>query len=386
MGNERAKNDATLTKVGDIYQYLIALRDCFELNESEVLQIEVNGDVSVLSNINGGFQKEVKHHLINKKLSDRDIDFWKTLANWYDEYDRIKNFSDLILSTTAKIDKDSSFYNWNSLSSDDKLDTIKKIGAPVKESEIKFREQFNRIFNDTLDKQRLLKILEKFRIESACATIAGVSKIFDKYISNIPKQNRDPYIGALLGRILIQVKDPPHKWEVTRELFEQITQEVSPSYIKPGVVPLPDDYAKTEVPQVQIGVLQQKRFVEAIREIDYDKVIPEAISDYWKTDLTIARYFRNNPVYLKDLDEYEDSLGKKLFYSKSNSELEADGLSFSDKKKISKRLYNDVMMWSAEDFGSIISNKDYFQHGVIHNIVDEGNFAWKIEEDDNEHK
>lgn len=41
----RAVNDATLTKAGDIYQYLNALRDCFELNDGETLQIEINGDV-----------------------------------------------------------------------------------------------------------------------------------------------------------------------------------------------------------------------------------------------------------------------------------------------------------------------------------------------------
>ena len=36
----RAVNDATLQKAGDIYQYLIALRDCFELNDGDTLQIE----------------------------------------------------------------------------------------------------------------------------------------------------------------------------------------------------------------------------------------------------------------------------------------------------------------------------------------------------------
>lgn len=33
----KAVNDATLSKVGDIYQYLIALRDCFELDSDDIL-------------------------------------------------------------------------------------------------------------------------------------------------------------------------------------------------------------------------------------------------------------------------------------------------------------------------------------------------------------
>ena len=32
----RAVNDATLQKSGDIYQYLIALKDCFDLAEKNV--------------------------------------------------------------------------------------------------------------------------------------------------------------------------------------------------------------------------------------------------------------------------------------------------------------------------------------------------------------
>ena len=106
----RAVNDATLTKAGDIYQYLNALRDCFELNDGETLQIEINGDVSIINNTGGLFQREVKHHFSETFLSDRDVDFWKTLANWYVDYERVKNFSHYILSTTAKIAKESPFY------------------------------------------------------------------------------------------------------------------------------------------------------------------------------------------------------------------------------------------------------------------------------------
>ena len=82
----RAVNDATLQKAGDIYQYLIALRDCFELNDGDTLQIETNGDVSIINDVGGRFQREVKHHFGNTSISDRDIDFWKTLANFCKEY------------------------------------------------------------------------------------------------------------------------------------------------------------------------------------------------------------------------------------------------------------------------------------------------------------
>lgn len=56
----RAVNDATLQKVGDMYQYLIALRDCFELNNGDTLQIETNGDVSIINDVGGSLSERSK--------------------------------------------------------------------------------------------------------------------------------------------------------------------------------------------------------------------------------------------------------------------------------------------------------------------------------------
>ena len=170
----RAVNDATLQKSGDIYQYLIALRDCFELNDGDILQIETNGDVSIINDLGGRFQREVKHHFGNKSISDRDIDFWKTLANWYVDYERVKNFSNYILSTTATIQNDSSFYSWNRIGKIEKLKRLKDIGAISKENEKTFRNQYNRIFGESYDENRLLEILDKFTIEAAKTTIDGM--------------------------------------------------------------------------------------------------------------------------------------------------------------------------------------------------------------------
>lgn len=58
----KAVNDATLQKAGDIYQYLITLRDYFDLEVGDTLQIETNGDVSIIDDMGGRFQKEVKHY------------------------------------------------------------------------------------------------------------------------------------------------------------------------------------------------------------------------------------------------------------------------------------------------------------------------------------
>ena len=381
---DTAINDATLKQAGTIYQYLIALRDCYELEEGEILQIEVNGDVSIINNERGKFQKEIKHHFVDKNLSDRDEEFWKTLANWYAEYERVKRFSKFILSTSASVSDNSPFFGWNGFDKYKKLKRIAEIGTEHKEREETFRKQYNRIFNNSYDEEQLLDILDKFDIKSAQTSIEGISQEFEKYIGHIPNRNRDGYIGALLGEILIRVKNPPHKWEVTKQEFNSILQRVTPSYMKEGVVPLPNSYAVAQVPEDEVSELEQKKFVKAIREINHERMITDAISDYWKTDITIAEYFQNNFMYLDSLEQYKTDLKSRMHYAKSNSEIDAENMDENEQIKISQHLYNDIMLWKADDFGSIIRNQDFFQHGVIHNIVDETEFNWKVGEE-NEH-
>lgn len=381
----RAVNDATLQKAGDIYQYLIALKDCFDLSDGDTLQIETNGDVSIINDMGGRFQKEVKHHFGKNFISDRDIDFWKTLANWYVDYERVKGFSNYILSTTSSIKDSSPFYNWNNITKFEKLNRLKSIGAASKGKEKEFRSQYNRIFGDFYDENHLLEILDKFTIEAAKNSIVGISNEFSKYVGHIPSENRDSYIGALLGEILIRVKNPPHKWEVTKPAFDEILQAQTVAYGTKGTAPLPNEYAKAKLPADKITTLEQKKFVASIREIKYEKMVPSAMSDYWKADLTVAKYFRDNLMYLESLDAYTEDLSAKLQYSKANSDLNAEGTTEQEQIRISKQLYNDVMVWDANDFGSIIRNQGYFQRGIIHNIVDETDFKWKVGEEKDEH-
>ena len=44
-------------------------------------------------------------------------------------------------------------------------------------------------------------------------------------------------------------------------------------------------------------------------------MIPNAMSDYWKADLTVAKYFRDNLMYLESLESYMEDLSAKMQYS-----------------------------------------------------------------------
>ena len=379
-------NDATKQQAGTIYQYLIALKDCFELDDESVLEIENKGDVTVINCNKGVFQKEVKHHFERTTLSDRNVDLWKTLANWYEEYDKSIQFKHYVLHTTSIILDNSSFAKWDKLSKEEKLEKIKGIGKKKKGKEKKFREQYIRIFGEKCDEEKLIDILDKFTIAPAQTTLPGISKVFSKYIGYIPINNRDYFIGALLGEILIRVKNPPYKWIINKIIFDEILQRISPSYIESGTIPLPNEYVKAEVPKDAFEGYYEKKFVKAIKEIDYEEEVANAILNYWKANMTIASYFRDDFIYLDSIESYKMDLENKMQYTKKNMIIKFENKSEKEKIKNSKVLYNDIMLWEAKDFGSIIRNRDFFQQGVIHNIVEETGFRWKLEEKRNEHK
>lgn len=311
---DRAINDATLVKAGDIFQYYIALLDCFKMNVGDKLQIETNGDVSLITELSkNSFQKEVKHHFGNKNLADRDEDFWKTLSNWYVDYDRISGFSNLILYTTASISTASAFFNWGDKKAEDKLSALLAIGKVQKENEKIFRKYYSKIFDDDLyEEKKLIDILGRFTIESSQHQIAGISSEFSQYIGYIPETNRDAYIAALLGRILSSVTEPPHQWEVTREEFDLILQQEAPAYINALQRPLPTEFEDMELPDKNIQPLLEKHFVDEIRRIEFEKQIPNAISDYWKAENTVIKYFRDDFLYLGSLKHYRKDLTSKL--------------------------------------------------------------------------
>ncbi|WP_297430414.1 hypothetical protein [Clostridium sp.] len=382
----KAINDASLVKAGDIYQYYIALRDCFSMEVDEKLQIERNGDVSVISGVAANsFQKEVKHHFGDKNLIDRDVDFWKTLANWYVEYNRIEMFSKLILYTTANILTKSPFFEWNNLKESKKLIILKNIGKIEKDREEKFRKYYNIIFSDdNYDEEKLLKILSRFNIECSKNQISGISLEFSSYVGHIPQINRDQYIAALLGQILSKIKDPPHHWEVTREEFDLILQKTSPAFSDPNKVPLPTDFLNEEIPLKEAELLKQKNFIKAIKDIEYQCQIPYAVTDYWKAEMTVLKYFTDDLLYTRSLPAYKNNLKDKLKFTKDKKELRFKTADRNIQLIESKDMFADVMAWDAKDFGSVIGNQGYFQRGIIHSIVDEKKFVWDIGEE-NEH-
>lgn len=375
----RKRNDATLSKLGDIYQYYIALLDCFEMRKGDKILIELHGDVTFISDDKRSFQKEVKHHIGTSNLSDRDTDLWKTLHNWIIDYSDSMNFDQLILFTTVNIATTCVFHDWNSKMKTEKYDVLHKIGIKVKKREEIFRPCYNDIFESgNTTKEQLCDLLEKFRIEHLQPQIQGVSARFSPYLVTIPEENRDNYIASLLGTVLKQVVKPPHLWEVTFGIFSEHAQIIASSYMKAGIAPLPLDFLYADTDSTESAIAKDKTFIKALENIEYIKIIPMAISDYWKTIKTITRYFSDNISYTSSLDAYRESLDRRMFYAKESVLNGEPLLERNQVLSASRKLCSNVLGWEANDFGSIVANQPFFQNGIVHSIVDDEDFVWDV--------
>ena len=148
----RLSNDDTLTKLGDTYHYLVVLEHCLELDEGETIYVEEHGDVSKISP-NDPSNIEVKSHLAEHPLSDRDSEFWNTLKNWIINRDHLASYKRLILLTTSTVSDESAFYRWDELDAQERVERLSAIGRIKKEQEKTFRPLFNAVFgcpNDAL--------------------------------------------------------------------------------------------------------------------------------------------------------------------------------------------------------------------------------------------
>lgn len=380
----RAKNDATLSKLGDIYQHYVALLDCFSMKPGDKIQIEVNGDISKIAKINtSSFQKEVKHHVSDNYLSDRDIDFWKTLKNWICDFERVDCFSELILFTTVNIAEGSMFNNWNKNKITEKITAIKNVGGTHKPNEEGFRKLYDEIeANRGKNDDRLKAILKKLKIQHLQPKISGISEDFTNHVKHIPMDRRDAYIASLLGAVISKVKDEPFIWEVSYEEFVALLQAETARYCNINTVPLPEQFADATPAAEVVDVHKGKKYVEEIKKIEYEKMIPKAIRDYWRMNMTVTSYFTDNPVYNRDLPKYIDTLKDKLFYAKEQKIIE--NVKGDRKKQISESqiLYSVAMQWDAIDFGSVRPNQAFFQRGVLHDIIDDGEITWDVGEND----
>ncbi|WP_339310891.1 ABC-three component system protein [Paenibacillus sp. FSL M7-0896] len=369
------KNDDTKTKLGDIYHYYIVLKNCLELQEKETLYIEKYGDISLESKLDSK-NWEIKHHTTKHQLIDRNIDFWKTLRNWIKYYENMKQFKKLILFTTSEYPLQGSFQNWNNMKGSEKIEALIKIGSIKKDAEETFRPLYNEIFKN--EYEVIFEIIEKTELHLNQVDVSQIEKelVKNSFFKNVRKEDRHHFITYLMGHILTIPAHDSAAWSITCEEFESISCELRDRF-KTDSKPLALPRDIPESPE-NIQEYHGKNFVKEIKEIQYLTKISSAISNYYRAQETIIHMSVDNPIFSLDLGDFQEDLKDSLSEYKSSLLDECDTNDSTDIITKSKRHYDKAMEHPVSNFGTINPNRPYFQKGIIHKIVEERGYTWKI--------
>lgn len=365
--------DSTPTLKGIVFQFLVALDRCFEMQEGESVYIETFGDVSVLG---GDNPTQIESKCYKTDLTDLDENVWNTIHNWMRDGFPIEKFSSLFLLTTQKAGKRTEWRDWNKKELEDKLKTlhhIKECFDKKKRRSEKLTSMMDAIF-DASKSKRLAEIAKKLFIDCLDTNDEQFYKSLLNRDKSIPNIQKEKYINSLLGWII----KPQKSWTISNEAFEKEAQEIA-AKLRENTAVFPD---KLQLANIKHEEYEENAFVRKIKNIEYDEVIPEAVDDYVHTALLIEQELRESFAIKTQFEEYEKSVEKRYRaeYRKASRINEIKEL-----LKKSQDLYDNVTLANDGTFHTYNSVPSYFHNGVMQILADErDDIVWLLKGHKNE--
>ena len=370
------KHDSTKTFRPIIYQFLIALEKCFEMQGGESIWIEKFGDVTNSS----GEQIEVKDY--QSDLTDLDYNVWKTLKNWLDDGFDTSYYHSLILLTTQDLSKSTKFIDWNKKDKNEKLSILKEIAIEYSKKKKK-SETTENLLNEVLDHSKatkLVQILDKFIIDSSYIRDEELyKKLIETRTDGVIENKKEDYINALLGYIVSPITTS-NNWEIKNKDFRQKTTSLIETYTSTTKI----------FPKIELNISDQEAeehqnylFIKKLEDINYTDVTSEAISDFIYTRTVIANELSNYQISTKEYNEYEEEI-----YKSYQSKYRVASRNTDETKKIkdSKNLYDSITGENAPDFYNFNDTPKKYRNGLLHEIADAeespDKLVWKLKVED----
>jgi len=375
--NDKLVHDSTKTFKPIIYQFLVALEKCFEMQEDESVWIEKYGDVT---NSNGK-QIEIKDY--QKDLTNLDHNVWKTIKNWLDDGFDISYYHSLILLTTQAISPTSKFIDWNSKNKDEKLGILKSIAYEFNKQEKKSNDT-QKLLDYVLNaskKDKLLDILDKFIIQSEANNDETLyKKLIETRTDGILGEKKEEYLDSLVGCI-IKPEITSGGWEIKNKEFRKKTKSLIETYTTTTKI-----FPKIEEKVITDDIMKEHLsylFIKKIEDIEYGEVKSDAIRDFIYTRRTLNEELKTYEISKKEYDSYENEIFRS-FETKHRKALRS--ANFTNHIDKSKDLFDDVTDEIAPDFYNFNDTPKSYRNGLLHEMAnDEDNPAkliWKLEVND----
>ena len=375
----KLKFDSTSSIKGVLFQFLIALERCFEMQEGQAVYIETYGDVSVLGNLSDS--KQIESKLYKKALTDSDKNVWKSIHNWMSEDFPVDTFSSLILLTTQKVSIDSAWLNWNGKNPSERMEVLRNIKTNFDSRKRKDKDlaTYMNVIFDAENATRLSLITKMLYIDSISMDGNQYHKsLQEKYGKGIPDIQKGKYINHMFGYIL-SPDIVSHDWRITYDDFTREAEEVTKTLVENTAV-FP---AKLKLADIQKNDYGGYAFVEKIKDIKHgDDVISEAIDDYVHTASMIQQELEKSEAKKNSLLQYEENL-KGSYTAKYRKA----SRNYNDGERIAKSQdFYDDMMGSSDITFHTYNNVDlYFHNGMLHIMADENDeLVWLLKDKANE--
>lgn len=374
----KLKFDSTSSIKGVLFQFLIALERCFEMQEGQSVYIETYGDVSVLGNLSDSKQIESKRY--KKALTDSDKNVWKSIYNWMREDFPIDTFSSLILLTTQKVPIGSAWLNWNGKNPSERMEVLRNIKTNFDSRKRKDKDiaTYMNVIFDVKNATRLSRIAKMLYIDSISMDGNQYHKsLQEKYGKGIPDIQKGKYINHMFGYIL-SPDIVSHDWKITYDDFTSEAEEITKTLVENTAV-FP---TKVKLADIKESDYDGYAFVEKIKDIKYGEAISGAIDDYVHTASMIQQELEKSETKMNSLLQYEENLKGEYTakYRKASR-------NYNDGERIAKSqdFYDDMTGSSDITFHTYNSVDLYFHNGMLHIMADENDeLVWLLKDKANE--
>ena len=390
------RGDATPQIRGFLYQFLVALKFCFEMKAGQALHIEKFGDLAIKAKEEGGsLSVETKQYCDKIHLLHHNV--VNTLYNWAQPNFHQEQYSRLFLITTQEIRDDDDLLKVGKQSASDLYITVTDIfkaeSARIKKKleEEKKKKPDAKLSNE---QQNTVNQLDYLTAESQKDIVEGIvgklvlnvgcyeykelyDDILNRYASMLEDRKRELYIDGLFAMI-INPGIVEKGWCIRREEFEKRQQELNADFsLKTITFPIIGEPSEEE----QEG-LGSSLFVEKLRIVKLEKEIARAIHDYAKTNKLIMEEIKGRPVRDQGLEKYKENL-KELFTTEYNSHTvdfnyDPEQNVFKSSQKFYYAMQNACIKVDMSPFSTVDL---YFAKGVLHILADDKtlNVKWEID-------
>lgn len=377
MSGIQTKNAALTTALAFHYQMLIGLYKCFSLENGQSVWFEKDGDVSLLApDTAQSTQTEVKNYAA--PLTDHHENLWKTLKNWLAPEFNHTQYGVLVLQTTQAFGATTRLKGWNTQSAEQRLQVLKDIFCSRSKKErnsekpseiIKLQKA---VMVDRPDDE-LISVLKKAVLHVEADDLSTLRKRFcTKLDGFIPPANQQAFAEALIGFIYEQANNA--EWVIKKPLFDQQRESLTARW-GPTLFTIPD-FSHRDATDKEVETYITELFVQKIREIEYEDILPEAIGNWLELRNALIEELHGYPQFRDTVNHYREQW-IKVFLAKYRSATRKQSSSTS----ISQDLYDQVT--SESPFGiDGYPNPDFaFRNGLIHDVMDdeEQQLKWRVE-------